>query len=503
LGLALATIIAHPSAATPTPSAYGLTQAIPSAAYGDMVDLAMFPGSDDEAIVVLKDAQQIRRVSLSGAFSPALFGDLSAYVDGGGGEEGLLSAAFSPDYANDGRVYVYYTQGGASGLPTVLSRFQVVAGSMVTAGSNAETRILEIPDFAGNHNGGKIVFGQDGSLYLSLGDGGGFGDPNESGQDIDSLLGKVIRIDVTAVDAAPYDIPPDNPFVGVPGRDEIFAYGFRNPWRMSIDSATGTVWVGDVGQNQWEEVEPVVKGGNYGWDCYEGFAVYEPAGCLATVFVFPRAVYDHSGGNQAVVGGYVYRGSAMPELFGWYVYADAYSGRIWALDAAPGATTPPVLLLDSAHFISSFAEDAEGELLALTFGNAIYRLHSDGDGDGFPAHQDNCPAVYNPVGQASDEDGDLAGDACDAQGSGNVNCDGAVNSVDALGVLRHSAALGVVQNEPCLDIGLPRLLAPPDNRLMGDVNCSNAVSSVDALLILRAVAGLPVNVLPPCPVIRP
>ena len=468
-----------------------------------MVDFAMVPGSTDQAIVVLKDAQQIWRISLSGAFSAALYGDLSSYVGGGGNEEGLLSAAFSPTFGSDGTIYVYYTQGGSSQLPTVLSRFQVSGSTMVTGGPGAETRILEVPDFANNHNGGKIVFGMDGYLYLSTGDGGSFGDPNDNGQNIDSLLGKVLRINVTGVATPPYYvIPPDNPFVNTAGRDEIFAYGFRNPWRMSMDSLTGTMWVGDVGQYLWEEVESVAKGGNYGWDCYEGFATYEPLGCAASGYTFPRVAYDHGGGNQAVTGGYVYRGAGMPELYGWYVYADAYSGRVWAVDAAPGATTGAVLLYDSDYFISSFAERADGELLLLTFGNAIYLLHSDGDGDGLPAHQDNCPAVFNPGGQAADVDGDLAGDACDAPGSGNINCDGAVNAVDALGVLRHSAALSVLQNDPCLDLGL---LLPPSGELMGDVNCSNpdAVNSVDALLILRAAAGLSLNIPVGCPVIKP
>ena len=265
-----------------------------------------------------------------------------------------------------------------------------------------------MPDFASNHNGGKIIFGQDGFLHLSLGDGGGFGDPNENGQDIHSLLGKVLRINVTG--QATYTNPSDNPFVGAAGRDEIYAYGFRNPWRMSMDSATGVMWLGDVGQQLWEEVEPVAKGGNYGWDCREGFVVYEPAGCQGGGFIEPRAVYDH-GLGCAVTGGYVYHGAAMPELVGWYVYGDYCSGRIWALDAAPEATSAPVLLADTTHTIPSFAERPDGELLVLTFENAIYLLHNDSDGDGIGAHLDNCPTVSNS-GQLN-TDGDALGDVCD------------------------------------------------------------------------------------------
>jgi glucose/arabinose dehydrogenase len=465
-----------------------------------MVDFAMVPGSPDEAVVARQHAEQIWRVSLSGAFSPVLYGDLTSYVSGGGEEQGLLSVAFSPNFASDGRVYVYYTEGSTQ---TVLSRFQVSGGSMVTAAPGAETRILQIPDIASNHNGGKIVFGQGGYLYLSTGDGGFGGDPNEYGQDPNSLLGKVLRINVTGVTSLPYyTIPPDNPFVGGAGLDEIFAYGFRNPWRMSMDSATGVIWLGDVGQSAWEEVEPVVKGGNYGWDCYEGFTLFEATDCPAGGFIFPRAVYDHSGGNQAVAGGYVYRGSSMPELYGWYVYADVYSGRIWAVDAAAGTTSPPVLLRDSDCIIPSFAERSDGELFVLSFGGAgcntgIYLLQSDGDADGLPAHLDNCPATANAA--QTDANGNLHGDICEASGTGNVNCDDAVDSVDALAVLRRSAALSVTQTEPCLDLGQALTSA----WAMGDVDCSGGVNSIDALKVLRAAASLPVNLPVGCPAIKP
>ena len=187
-------------------------------------------------------------MSLTGAFAPTVYGDLSGYVGGGGSEEGLLSATFSPDFANDRRIYVYYTQGAPS--PTVLSRFQV-PGDTIDTGN--ETRILEVPDFASNHNGGRVLFGPDGYLYLSLGDGGGGGDPQESGQNIESLLGKMLRIKVTGEDR--YSVPPDNPFVGAGGLDEIWAYGLRNPWRYSFDRATGDLWLGDVGQGSFEEVD--------------------------------------------------------------------------------------------------------------------------------------------------------------------------------------------------------------------------------------------------------
>ena len=338
-----------------------------------MIDLAMIPGSTDEAIVALQKDEVIWRVSLTNAFTPTLFGDLTAFVGGGGNEEGLLSVVFSPNYATDSRVYVYYTRGFPN--PNVLSRFQVVGGVMDTNNASDETVILSIPDTIGNnHNGGKIQFGNDGYLYLSTGDGGGGFDPGENGQDPNELLGKVLRIGVTGVTMPPYYTnPPDNPYVGVAGRDEVFAIGFRNPYRMSIDSYTGDVWLGDVGQDNWEEVDRVVKGQNYGWDCYEGNSTEELTDCGPIGdYTFPRAVYPNPSQGQAVSGGFVYRGPSMPELNGYFIYADFYSGRIWAVNTLD--SSPAILLVDTTSNISSFAELPDGELLVLTFGNAIYRL---------------------------------------------------------------------------------------------------------------------------------
>jgi glucose/arabinose dehydrogenase len=351
---------------------YELASPIPSATYSRMVEFAMIPSSSDEAIVALQQDQVIWRISLTNAFTPTLYGDLTSYAGGGGNEEGLLSVAFSPDFANDHRVYVYYTRGSPN--PNILSRFQVVGGAMDTTSAGAETVILSIADSANNHNGGRIQFGNDGYLYLSTGDGGGAGDPGENGQDPDELLGKVLRINVTGVTIPPYYASPaDNPYVGIAGRDEILAIGMRNPWRMSIDSFTGDVWLGDVGQGAWEEVDHVIKGGNYGWDCYEGNVSCEPTGCGPIGgFQFPKAVYPNPSQGQAVSGGFVYRGPSMPELNGYYIYADFYSGRIWAANTLDNS--PAILLVDTAYNVSSFAELPDGELLVLTFNDAISRL---------------------------------------------------------------------------------------------------------------------------------
>ncbi|HEY5625701.1 MAG TPA: PQQ-dependent sugar dehydrogenase [Dehalococcoidia bacterium] len=371
-----------PTGATPTPAAtpaangYHLETVISDealgAANGAVIELAVIPGAPTEAISVRQHGQMYR-VSLDGSFAPMAWGDVSAIVDDGGNEEGLLSFAFSPDFAQDGRVYVYYTASGPD--RSVLARYSATANAL--DGGSAEV-LLSIPQFAPNHNGGHIAFDDDGYLLLSTGDGGGGGDPNENGQALDTLLGKVLRVDVSP--GSGYSIPGGNPFADGPGgnADEIFAYGLRNPWRMTVDRLTGDVWLGDVGQDNWEEIDRVAIGGNYGWDCYEGLTEYEipgvPDQCTDKVFSPPRTVYDHNLGS-AVTGGFVYRGSAMPELYGWYVYGDFYTGRIWAVNTLDNS--PAVLLTDEEVSIASFAELPNGELLIVSYTQGIYRLARD------------------------------------------------------------------------------------------------------------------------------
>jgi len=352
--------------------AYALVQDVTTATFSRMVDLATIPGAPDEAVVVSQKDALVRRVSLSGAFAPALLADLSDRVKRGGSEEGLLSIAFSPEFTADGRVYLYYTSKFcAPGVDRCshLSRFAVVDNEMV---EESEVVVLEIDQrlSSDRHNGGRLLFGPDGYLYLSVGDGGGSGDPLETGQDNTDLLGSLLRIDVTGQER--YAVPPGNPFNGKSGADEVWAYGFRNPWRYSFDSLTGNLWVGDVGQSGSEEVEPVIAGGNYGWDCLEGFSTYEGEGCGAGSFLSPRAAYDHRGFSCAVTGGYVYRGEQLPDLYGWYIYADFCSGKVWAVDTTDNGD--PVAIIHSQYSISSFAELPNHELLLLTFNSAIYRL---------------------------------------------------------------------------------------------------------------------------------
>ena len=373
--------------AAPTPDGYTLVQDVNTANVGGMIDFAMIPGRANEA-VVLTQGGMLWRVWLDGAFPRTEFGNLTG-LSRTGGEEGVLSFAFSPNFVTDGRVYVYSTPTAARCAPIArcarIARYPVVSNDLV---ETSETVVLDIDQeiAQSNHNGGRLLFGPDGYLYLSIGDGGGGGDPNETGQDHTDLIGSVLRIHVTG--QATFTVPADNPFVGVVGDDRVWAYGFRNPWRYSFDRVSGELWLGDVGQGTWEEVDKVVSGGNYGWDCYEGNAVFETAGCSSppTPFIFPRAVYSLSGAPCAVVGGYIYRGTLLPEIYGWFIYSDNCSGQIWAVN--PADTSPPVQLFDSPYNVSSLAELPNGELLVLTFQSAIYRLtcaatpDTDNDGQG-------------------------------------------------------------------------------------------------------------------------
>ncbi|MEW6764198.1 MAG: PQQ-dependent sugar dehydrogenase [Pseudomonadota bacterium] len=297
-----------------------------------------------------------------------VFIDIRDRVQAGYSESGLLGMAFHPDFASNGQVFLSYTADG-SPLVSRVSRFQSLDGGQ-TANPGSETILLAVDQPYTNHNGGQIGFGPDGYLYLGLGDGGSAGDPAGNAQNVNTLLGAMLRLDVDG--GSPYAIPPDNPFASGGGRPELFAWGLRNPWRWSFDRATGELWVGDVGQNAWEEIDQVERGGNYGWAIREGAHCYAAATCATAGLIDPVAEYGHDQGCS-VTGGYVYRGQAVPVLLGAYVYGDFCSGLIWAL---PGRQGPPQLLLESGLNISSFAEGLDGELYMLHFGSrgAIYRF---------------------------------------------------------------------------------------------------------------------------------
>lgn len=307
------------------------------------------------------------------------FLDISDKVDDGGNEKGLLGLAFHPDYASNGYFYVNFT--AANPTRTRICRFKASGSNPAMAEPSSETLLLEFLQPYDNHNGGQLAFGPDGYLYVAVGDGGSAGDPQGNGQNRATLLGSILRIDVDQPAAGlSYGIPADNPFAGnTEGfREEIYAYGLRNPWRFSFDSETGQLWAADVGQNKFEEVDVVERGGNYGWDVVEASDCYEPdEGCNQSQFAPPVWAYDHSDGDVSITGGFVYRGAELPNLVGKYVYADYASGRVWALDAPTGSQAANALLLKADFRLSSFGVNAQQELFLCGFDGVIYRIEAE------------------------------------------------------------------------------------------------------------------------------
>ena len=319
-------------------------------------DPALYIAEKDGAVVALRD----------GRVDPIPVLDVSSEVSLGG-EQGLLGLVFSPD---GGSLYVNFTD--------VDGDTRVVAYAMADDRADPSSRreVLFVDQPYSNHNGGNLVFGPDGYLYIGLGDGGSGGDPHGNAQSLGTLLGKMLRIDPRPTDGAPYRIPADNPFVTTPGaRPEIWAYGLRNPWRYSFDRATGDLWIGDVGQSAWEEVDrqpaSSTGGENYGWNVREGSHPYASGGA-APGAVDPVFDYPHSDGC-VVTGGYVYRGAAIPDLVGTYVFADFCLGQIEGLRVDCGEVVNEQLGA-TVQAVSSFGEDAQGELYVLSLAGGLYRL---------------------------------------------------------------------------------------------------------------------------------
>lgn len=293
-----------------------------------------------------------------------------------GGERGLLGLAFHPNFTENGYFYVYYTANNP--LRSVFSRFTISANNPNEANVTSEFALLQVLQPFENHNGGQIAFGPDNYLYIALGDGGGAGDPLGNAQNRSTLLGSILRIDVNSASGGlNYSIPNDNPFVGnAQGyREEIFAYGLRNPWRFSFDPVTGWLWAADVGQNRIEEIDIIEKGKNYGWNIMEGSLCYSPStGCNQTGLELPIWEYNHSLGFS-VTGGFVYHGLRLNELKDAYIYGDYGSGRIWALWYNGTGEPVNVELVDTALNIPSFGVDEMGEIYICAFDGKIYQLN--------------------------------------------------------------------------------------------------------------------------------
>lgn len=311
-------------------------------------------------------SEQVGRISIieNGQVLPALFLDIQDRVGSEALEQGLLSVVFHPDYSQNGFFYVNYTNLNGD---TVISRFQVNPSDPNTADPAGEQVVMILPQPFGNHNGGQLQFGPDGYLYIGMGDGGSGGDPENNGQNPATLLGALLRIDVNGSDT--YTVPADNPFLGDPSRaDEIWAYGLRNPWRFSFDRLTGDLFLSDVGQRVWEEInfQPAISGGgeNYGWNILEGNHCYDTEPCESAGTVLPVAEYSHDSGCS-ITGGYVYRGSQFPTLTGNYFFADFCTGIIWGLFRQTDGSWLQSVVLESGRTVASFGEDLAGELYFL------------------------------------------------------------------------------------------------------------------------------------------
>jgi glucose/arabinose dehydrogenase len=359
-----------------------LEPAWPEVRIADPVDL-QHAGDGSGRIFVVSQSGTIHVLDELDTVNEApVFLDISDRITRGS-EMGLLGLAFHPDYRRNGYFYVYYTSEVKGPRRSLISRFKVSNDNEDAADPDSELVLLEFIQPNTNHNAGQLAFGpKDGYLYIASGDGGGGGDPGNNAQDRTNLLGTILRIDVdNPGNGLNYGIPDDNPFVGNTSgyREEIYAWGLRNPWRMSFDPETGWLWAADVGQSAVEEINLIESGGNYGWRRMEGSKCRNPlTNCDTGDLIYPIWEYTHTGGRRSVTGGYVYRGSSYPDLYGKYIYGDYISGQIWALEY-DGESEPVNTELITAGFrMSSFGTDQEGELYVLAHDEeSIYRLVSD------------------------------------------------------------------------------------------------------------------------------
>jgi glucose/arabinose dehydrogenase len=320
------------------------------------------------------------RIVMGGNLASTAFIDISRSVSRGG-EQGLLGLAFHPSYKTNGKLYLSYTDlNGAS----VIREYHVSSSDPDRVDGSSGRTLLRVKQPYENHNGGHVAFGPDGYLYFGLGDGGSGGDPGNRAQNRNTLLGKLLRIDVNRRSGSlPYAIPPTNPYVGRSGLDLIWAYGLRNPWGFSFDRSTGDLWIGDVGQSAWEEVDRALAVGgrnagralNFGWRAMEGTHCFQPSsGCARAGKTLPLTEYGHSGGRCSITGGNVYRGTAYPDLVGAYLFGDYCSGEIWYVDRAAARGVAPRLALDTDALITSFGEDQGGELYLTDVGGRLFQI---------------------------------------------------------------------------------------------------------------------------------
>ena len=393
-----------PNAPVVSSSGVQLTRVFQNLSFAAPVLLLQHPVNSSRWYV-LEQKSGLIKTFLSNDTTASNFADLSSRLATSGNEMGLLGMAFHPNFATNKYVYVYYSSPGGTNHLSIIDRY--TASSETTLDLTSRVEIMRIDQPYSNHNGGHMVFGADGYLYIGMGDGGSGNDPENRAQDINSLLGKMLRIDVDKpATGKNYGIPADNPYVGGSGLDEIYALGLRNPWRWSFDRSTGSLILADVGQSAREEIDIITKGGNYGWRCYEGTQANITTGCQPqSSYIAP--VFEYSPNYPAAVtGGYVYRGTAIASLKGSYIYSDFYPGPIWALSDPGGSTQTNTTITGNVNrYISAFAEDSNGELYIVDYGNGqIFRLEpSSTVGGSFPTQlsQTGCIDAANPLQMAS------------------------------------------------------------------------------------------------------
>ncbi len=355
--------------------------------------------ANDSRLFIVEQDGVIKILDDQGNTNTTPFLDIDARVRSTGNEQGLLGLAFDPNYTTNNRFYVNYINNSGD---TVIARFTTSSNPNI-ADATSEEILLTVPQPYTNHNGGSLAFGTDGLLYIALGDGGSAGDPQNLAQNLQSYLGKILRVDVSG--ATGYTIPPNNPFVGNSAAlDEIWSYGLRNPWKISFDSDTGELWIGDVGQNNREEINnvPIVNAGyNFGWKCYEGNEIFNTTGCPSTsTITFPVGEYNYGGTpfRCSITGGYRYRGTEYPSLQGWYIFADYCSNELGAL--RPGSVEPWDIYFysNAVGNISTFGENANKELFAagLINGN-IYQVYDPSLSVGENSLQTNYQLYPNPA----------------------------------------------------------------------------------------------------------
>jgi glucose/arabinose dehydrogenase len=371
LTLLLAACGGSSTPAPPPPPPPNLTLTTVVSGLSNPLDLQR-PSNDNRFFAV--EQRGTIRIIENGALLAGNFLDIQSLTNFDGAEQGLLGLAFHPNYSTNRLFYVNYTT-DTGGRHTVIAEFQTLAANPNQADPSSERILLTVSQPFTNHKGGQLAFGPDHLLYLGLGDGGSGGDPLNNGQTLTVLLGKILRIGVDPPfdPGLQYAIPPDNPFASGGGLREIWAYGLRNPWRFSFDRGGTRLFCGDVGQDSFEEVDLITKGGNFGWNVMEGAHCFNPPnGCDMTGKILPIAEYSHSEGI-AIIGGYVYKGSAIPSLANAYIFGDL-TGKIWSLTESPANTFTRTQLLNTGRTISSFGQDAAGEVYVVDLGGSVLKL---------------------------------------------------------------------------------------------------------------------------------